>query len=105
MTARDDVEVRDAPDKGRFEVLADGEVAGFTEYRRHGTTIAFMHTEIDPRMEGRGLGSALIRVALGAAGSEGLAVLPFCPFVKGYIAKHPELVDLVPEARRGEFGL
>jgi hypothetical protein len=32
-------------------------------------------------------------------------VLPHCPFVKSYIAKHPEYLDLVPEAERGGFGL
>ena len=40
--------------------------------------IAFVHTEIDPRFEGQGLASKLIRAALSAARSEGESVLPFC---------------------------
>ena len=27
-------------------------------------------------------------------------MLPFCPFVNGYMQRHPEYVDLVPEANR-----
>jgi predicted GNAT family acetyltransferase len=32
-------------------------------------------------------------------------VLPFCPFVNDFIARHREYVDLVPENHRQEFGL
>jgi uncharacterized protein len=32
------------------------------------------------------------------------AVLPFCPFVRGYISKHPdEYLDLVPRDLREDF--
>ena len=36
---------------------------------------------------------------------ESLAVLPFCPFVNGYIESHPDYVELVPEDYRDKFGL
>jgi uncharacterized protein len=37
---------------------------------------------------------------------QGIAVLPFCPFVRGYIAKHPdEYLELVPAAQRHHFDL
>jgi hypothetical protein len=36
----------------------------------------------------------------------GQAVLPFCPFVRGYIAKHTEqYLDLVPVDLRPDFEL
>jgi predicted GNAT family acetyltransferase len=63
-------------------LLVDGEIAGFTEYRRRPGLIAFIHTLIDPRFEGQGLGSQLVRTALSEARSDGLSVLPFCPFVR-----------------------
>jgi uncharacterized protein len=97
--------VVDRPERERFEIAVGDEVAGFTEYRRHGGLIAFIHTEIAPEFEGRGLASRLIAAALDAAREEGLAVLPFCPFVRGYIARHHEYLDLVPEAQRGNFDL
>ena len=100
-----DICVVDVPERSRFEVLVDGEIAGFTEYRRRPSLIAFIHTLIDPRFEGQGLGSQLVRTALSEARSDRLSVLPFCPFVRSYIAGHTEYLDLVPEAMRAQFEL
>jgi uncharacterized protein len=97
-----DIQVVDAPDRSRFEIRVDGEVAGFTEYRRRPGLIAFIHTLTDPRFEGQGLAS---RTALSEARSHGLSVLPFCPFVRAYIAGHAEYLDLVPEDMRAKFDL
>jgi predicted GNAT family acetyltransferase len=100
-----DIRVVDVPDRSRFEVRVDGEIAGFAEYRRSPGLVAFVHTLIDPRFEGRGLASELVRAALSDARSDGLAVLPFCPFVRGYIAGHGEYLDLVPHDMRPNFRL
>jgi uncharacterized protein len=97
--------VSDNRGKSRFEIEVDGEVAGYTSYQRGKDQIAFMHTEIEPAYEGRGLASQLIAAALDQARAEGLEVLPFCPFVRGYIADHDEYLDLVPVERRAEFEL
>ena len=99
------VDVRDDPERERFEARLDGELAGFSEYRSKPGLIAFIHTEVDPRFEGHGVGSALIAGALDEVRDRGLDVLPFCPFVKAYIEKHPEYGDLVPISRREAFGL
>jgi hypothetical protein len=97
--------VVDDPEAGRFELLVDGEVAGFAEYRRTGSSVAFTHTVIDPAFEGRGLGSVLARGALDASREAGSRVLPFCPFIRGYIQRHPAYLDLVPAGRRAQFAL
>jgi predicted GNAT family acetyltransferase len=97
--------VVDNPDGSRFEIYDGDELAGFAEYHRFRDEIAFIHTEIDPKFEGRGLGSALARAALDSARERELHVLPFCPFIRGWITKHPEYVDLVPQAQRARFGL
>jgi uncharacterized protein len=97
--------VADAPERSRFEIRVGREVGGFTEYLRRPGVIAFVHTQIDRRFEGQGLGSQLVRAALDEARSEELSVLPFCPFVRGYIAGHPEYLGLVPESMRAEFEL
>ena len=101
-----DITVVDDRERARFEVRVGGELAGFTEYRRRPGLVAFTHTLIDPRFEGQGLGGRLVRSALDAARAENLAVLPFCPFVRSYIAGHTgEYLDLVPASHRESFDL
>ncbi|WP_306369827.1 GNAT family N-acetyltransferase [Nocardiopsis sp. CC223A] len=87
--------VADAPENERYEIRVDGEVAGFAEYILTDGLITFTHTEIDPGREGRGLGGALVRGALDDVRGRGLDVLPLCPFVKGWIQRHPDYADLV----------
>ena len=76
------IEVADNPEERRYEIRVGGELAGFTQYRQQPSDLAFIHTEIDDRFEGQGLGGKLVAFALDDARSRGLAVLPICPFVK-----------------------
>ncbi|MFE2009152.1 GNAT family N-acetyltransferase [Streptomyces sp. NPDC059491] len=101
-------QVTDRPEKSRYEILAgdDGtEIAGFAEYHLSDGEIAFLHTETDSRFAGRGLGGLLARGALDDARARGLRVLPYCPFIRGWIGRHPAYADLVPADRRARFGL
>jgi predicted GNAT family acetyltransferase len=105
MAVAERIDVADAPERDRYEVSVDGEVVGFSAYRARPGLIAFVHTEVDERFEGRGLGDRLIRFALEDARARGLAVLPFCPFVKAFIEGHREFEALVPDTYREQFGL
>jgi predicted GNAT family acetyltransferase len=97
-------EVRDNPTDNRYEVQADGELAGFTGYVLRPGRIAFVHTEIHEPYEGLGLGSRPARAALDDARAKGLLVMPFCPFIAGFIERHlDEYRDLVdPEMLTGD---
>lgn len=88
----------------RFEVTLDGEVA-FAEYRLVDHGIILPHTVVPEAFEGRGVGSALAKTALGYARQQGLKVIPLCPFIAGYIAKHPEWHDIVHETYRAQLGI
>ena len=88
----------------RFETTLDGETA-FTEYVLHNGAIVLPHTLVPPAFEGKGVGSALAKAALGYARAHGLTVKPICPFIAGYIQKHPEWQDLVDPEFRGRLGL
>jgi predicted GNAT family acetyltransferase len=100
------VTVRDNPAESRYEIYEGELLAGFSDYRLTGKRIAFTHTEVDPAFGGRGLGNQLVTEALDDAGRRGLAVLPFCPYVRKVIAEHPDTyLALVPDRERGRFGL
>jgi uncharacterized protein len=106
MMSEGQYSVIDVPERDRFEIRDGQDVAGFTEYRRRGSLIAFLHTEVAPEYEGQGLASGLISTALDRSREQSLSVLPFCPFVRGYIEKHPsEYLDLVPAELREQFEL
>lgn len=98
-------EVVDRPEQHRFEILADGQVAGFADYQLRGDSILFTHTEIDEAYEGKGLGSVLVKHALESARERGLGVLPLCPFVRSWISRHPDYLPLVPESARAKYQL
>jgi predicted GNAT family acetyltransferase len=100
-----DITVRDDPDESRYEIRVDGAVAGFSTYKLRNGRIAFIHTEIDDALSGRGLAGRLIGDALDDARRRGLSVLPFCPFVRRFLAENPSYLDLVPGKDRGRFGL
>ena len=100
-----DLQVADNPEQQQYEIRADGEVAGFVTYHLHDGVIAFMHTQTDPRFRGQGLAGRLVQSALDSARERHLAVLPYCPFMRSWIAEHPEYVDLVPQDERAAFRL
>jgi len=90
-----DPQVHDNTEQSRYEVHVDGELTGFARYVRRGGRAYFVHTEINPAHEGEGLGSALARAALDAQRGLGEPVVPLCPFIRGYVERHPEYADVV----------
>lgn len=88
------LEVRHEPSHHRFAAGDDQQPALLT-YREEPGRIVFVHTEVSPALEGKGLGGQLARAGLGYAQEHHLLVVPRCPFVAGFLKKHPEFDDLV----------
>jgi uncharacterized protein len=89
---------------GRYEIVVDGVVAGFTEVREHdGGVVAMPHTVVEDAYEGQGLAGRLVQGALDDLRAQGRLVHPFCPYVTRWIAEHPGYRDLVDDP--GRFGL
>ena len=87
--------VTDNPEATRFEAHIDGRLAGFAEYQLTDALIVFTHTEVDPAFEGQGIGSAIARFALDQLLAGGTRkALPVCPFIKGWIQRHPEYLPI-----------
>jgi uncharacterized protein len=89
-------EIRNNQTESRYELWADGEMAGYTQYALLRGRIAFLHTEVYESFEGLGLGGRLARAALDDARARALMLVPYCPFIAGYIERHlDEYCDLV----------
>jgi uncharacterized protein len=99
------VEVSEAPQLERYELRVGGELAGILEFRGHGDPRALTHTEVLTAFEGRGLASELVRAVMADMRAKGLHVLPICPYVKAWLGRHPEEIDLVLPRHRAAFGL
>jgi hypothetical protein len=80
--------------KHRYELAVDGHIAA-TYYKIADGVITFVHTEVPPELGGKGIGSKLIRGALDQVRSDGLKVIPECPFVKAFIDKNAAYQDLL----------
>lgn len=81
----------------RFEIEAGGELAILTYMREEGR-IVYVHTSVPAPLEGHGIAGQLAMHALEYARAEGLLVAPLCPYIRGYIERHPEYEDLVAAA-------
>jgi predicted GNAT family acetyltransferase len=98
------IEVVEVPAALRFEAHStDGEILGTAEYQRMGTVVAFTRTEVPQEYAGRGIGSTLIGEAMDLVRASGRQVIPYCPFVRSWLTRHPDYLDLVvrPKARTG----
>ena len=97
--AADGLEILDNPDEGRYEAWLDGEPAGLIAYLPEDGWLVIDHTEVFPQFEGKGVGSRLAKAVLDDVEARGVHINPQCPFVAGYIQKHPEYKRLVVGVR------
>ena len=97
------VEVVDNPEESRFELVDDGRLLGWADYRPAGASVIVAHTEVLRGHSGEGLASALLRGALDAIRERGATVIPTCPFAAAFIRRHPEYVALVVPSMQAQF--
>jgi hypothetical protein len=79
---------------GRFEIEGNGAVA-YLEYSLAGNVLELIHTEVPESMRGTGVASELAQSALSWAREHHAKVDVICPYVAGYLARHPEYSDLL----------
>jgi predicted GNAT family acetyltransferase len=90
------LKVADNPCENRYEGRDGEELVGSAAYTLRPGLIAFTHTQIVPRLQGKGAGSQLAQAVLDDARARGLAVLPLCSFINWWIEQHDDYADLVP---------
>ena len=96
-TERPELHVRDVPDESRYEARLgdDPTLAALIDYRLGSGWMALVHTEVREGFEGRGLGSRLVRAVMEDLREREIPVVPRCPFVIGWLQRHPEQHDIL----------
>lgn len=80
--------------KNRFEAEHEGQTA-FIEYKMQGDIFNLTHTEVPKEIEGKGVGTELVKGALDLIKGEGKSVKPICPFIAHFIEENSEYKTLV----------
>jgi predicted GNAT family acetyltransferase len=81
--------------RNRFEFEEEGETAYLEfEVDGHGW-ITLWHTEVPPRLRGRGIAGMLAQTAFEYARDNQLKVDVICPIAIDFLQKHPEFQGLV----------
>lgn len=88
------IQLKDNKAGNRFEMIFENHLS-LIEYEINGNIIALLHTEVDPALEGRGAGTAIVEKTLKYIEEKGMKLLPLCPFVSAYIKRHPEWEKIV----------
>ncbi|MDQ0314921.1 DUF5996 family protein [Amorphus orientalis] len=94
-SAEGSVEREDGPSKGRYRMVVDGHEAEMTYSRVGKGLIIIDHTEVPAALRGRKVGERMVRQAVEDARSEGIGIVPLCPFAKAQIERHPEWQDVL----------
>jgi predicted GNAT family acetyltransferase len=64
-------------------------------YRRSGDRLILVHTGVPEELGGRGIGGQLVRRAVEWAATDGLIVVPRCPFARKWLQDHPDVARTV----------
>lgn len=93
----DELRITDNPVAHHYEAWLGDKLAGVSVYRLVDDRIVFEHTEVDPDVEGMGIGSRLARGALDDVRLRGLKLGVECPFIAAWLKRHPDYADMVAD--------
>lgn len=79
----------------RYEFRINGHIAKIEYIKSNNGEIYLTHTEVPAALGGKGVGSQLAEKTFIDIEKKGLRLVPLCPFVAGYIHKHPEWKRIV----------
>jgi uncharacterized protein len=85
----------------QYEAHVNGQLAGRTTYRLQGERVVFIHAEVSPTWEGRGIATTMVRYAFDDVISRGGRITPLCPFVVGFVRRNPSYLEYVDPSQSG----
>ena len=87
------MEISRNSDKNRFEAVKEGQTA-VAHYELRGAHMTITHILVPSAIEGQGVASALCQFIIQTARDEQRTIVPQCPFMAAYLARHPENNDV-----------
>jgi uncharacterized protein len=87
--------VRHDESQQRYVLEVNGKELGVASYQDDGERRVFSHTEVDPSLEGQGMGSKLVRESLDDTRQSDKRIVPVCEFVAAYVQKHHDWDDII----------
>jgi predicted GNAT family acetyltransferase len=84
----------------RFELFSDGTMVGHVKYEMKGAHAVLIQAVVDPRFDAVDVEPALIRQVLLNAHRRRIAVVPYCPRVREFLAEFPQYRTLLPPDQR-----
>jgi predicted GNAT family acetyltransferase len=97
------------PERQRFALDDDGKIIGAAHYRdfdgAQGVERIFFHTTVDEEYGGQGLASVMVKFALENTIASGARIVPVCPYVNAYVAKHTEYAQHIVEPDKDHLGI
>ena len=86
----DDYELIDNEERHQYEFHIGKYVPKIEYIKTKNGEIYLTHTEVPVALEGKGVGSQLAEKVLKDIEKQELRLGPLCPFIAGYIQKHPD---------------
>jgi uncharacterized protein len=90
-----DIDVQHRESGKRFTTRTPSGLAYISYEKPDEQTIDLQHTVVPEADRGQGVGGSLVEAAVSHARENELRVVATCPFVKAWLAKHPEHRDIV----------
>lgn len=94
-----DISISHEAGRQRYELALGGTLAAFAEYRPRGDSVDFVHTEVLPQHEGRGLAGQLAQFALDDVRRQRRKAVASCSYMAQFIERHPQYQDLLQDAQ------
>ena len=82
--------------KGIFFVSGDDNILAELVYTMASPLkMIIEHTEVDPSLEGKGIGKQLVETAVEYARTHKMKIIPLCTFTKAVMDRRPDLRDVL----------
>ncbi|MGB3592199.1 MAG: GNAT family N-acetyltransferase [Nonlabens sp.] len=85
---------KETSDRGVFYVKESDRTVAELTYSLNGDTMVIDHTEVNPQIEGKGIGTRLTETAVAFAREKNRKINPLCPFVEVLFDRNSQWSDL-----------